>query len=434
MAQTDKIRFSDDPGRSELVQLGTLVRLRWMAVAGQSVAVAAGIFALDLDLALGPVLATISALIAANLIFQAFHPRPTARRGPLVALFLIFDIMQLGVMLGLTGGLNNPFAVLILAPATIGASVLPRRWAALSGLVALAAVGLIGLAYLPLMTRSGATLTMPALLRLGVWVALTFGIVFLGFYARRVWIEIQMMSNALMASREALAREQKLAEIGGVVAATAHELGTPLATIKLASSELRAALNDAPDLREDADLIHAQADRCREILRQMGRQGQSDHLGPLPLQALVEDAAAPHMDRAEISILIAPESEPPDAREQPEIGRRPELLHGLRNLIQNAVDHAESKVEITLFWSPTQIAVSVRDDGPGFPPHLIGRLGNPLLQRFRSPSRPNYEGMGLGLFIAKTLLRRCDAVLVFSNHTTGGAIATVKWPRKQQKT
>jgi two-component system sensor histidine kinase RegB len=236
----------------------------------------------------------------------------------------------------------------------------------------------------------------------------------------------------------ALAREQKLTDLGGVVAAAAHELGTPLATIKLVSSEMVSDLPEGSDLRDDAELIRDQADRCRDILRSMGRSGKDDlHLRQAPLVAVVEEAAEPHRDRGKDIVIEA------DEDNQAMIQRRPELVHGLRNLVQNAVDFAATTVWVEADTTDTAIMIRIVDDGAGYPPHLLGRIGDPFIRRRRTApdaQRPEYEGMGLGLFIAKTLLERTGAELTFANgqdpytgvarpNERSGAIVEVVWPR-----
>jgi two-component system sensor histidine kinase RegB len=251
------------------------------------------------------------------------------------------------------------------------------------------------------------------------------------------------MSDALLATQMALVREQKLTDLGGVVAAAAHELGTPLATIKLVSSELAAELDD-PDLREDACLIRDQADRCRDILRSMGRAGKDDkHMQFAPLDTVIREAAEPHSMRGkDIHYSVAPARG--GETEQPIVKRQPEVIHGLRNLVQNGVDFAERNLWIDAHWTRETLSITIADDGPGYPPQVIGRLGDPFLRRRRSDEdtakRPEYEGMGLGLFIAKTLLERSGADVRFSNGgdpfltadespARSGAMVTVTWPR-----
>ena len=281
----------------------------------------------------------------------------------------------------------------------------------------------------------------PFLFKFGFWVSNLIGIAFLGLYGRKVSTELANMSDALLATQMALAREQKLTDLGGVVAAAAHELGTPLATIKLISAEMASELQDNPALQEDALTIRAQADRCRDILREMGKSGKDDLLiRAAPLSEVLREAAEPHGQRGKTLHfnLQAKDSALPE----PFILRRPEIIHGLRNLIQNAVDFASGNVWIEGSWSEDVISVVIIDDGAGFPTQLIGRIGDPFL-RSRSPQtldRPEYEGMGLGLFIAKTLLERTGAAMSFANAAESlgskaqipqrrGAVVEAIWPR-----
>ncbi|PIE09143.1 MAG: two-component sensor histidine kinase [Rhodobacterales bacterium] len=351
---------------------------------------------------------------------------------------LLFDLGQLTLLLYLTGGLHNPFSMLLMVPVTVASMALSMRAALLVGAATVTLTSLLGLIHMPLRRIGGTALTMPEIFLLGHWVAIVIAVGFVALYTRRVSTEMQSMSQALLATQMALAREQKLTDLGGVVAAYAHELGTPLATIKLVGSELAMELDG--DLQQDAQLISEQADRCRDILHSMGRAGKDDlHLRQAPVGAVLDEAAEPHLDRGKKIIV-----ELTDPADQPVILRRPEVIHGLRNMIQNAVDFAASMVWIEATWTDRALTIRVIDDGRGYAPHLIGRLGDPFLRR-RKPTpendeRPGYEGMGLGMFIAKTLLERTGARLRFVNGAesfTGkarpgqktGAIAEITWPR-----
>ncbi|MEM9756422.1 MAG: ActS/PrrB/RegB family redox-sensitive histidine kinase, partial [Pseudomonadota bacterium] len=387
----------------------------------------------------------IGASVVSNLVAMAVFPETQRLSDRDAMLTLLFDLMQLSCLLFLTGGLNNPFALLILAPVTISATALTLRSTLLLGLTAIALVTALGRYHLPLTMGDGTEIALPELFLAGFWCAIVIGIVFLAAYARRVAQESHSMSQALAATQMALAREQKLTDLGGVVAAAAHELGTPLATIKLVSTELVDELEDRADLREDAALIRDQADRCRDILRSMGRAGKDDlHLRTAPLSAVLREAAEPHAARG---IDIVFDCGPADgaAAAQPVVRRMPEVIHGLRNLVQNAVDFAEQRVWVEAEWSRDTVRVRISDDGPGFPSDLLGRLGDPFLRRRpAAPSggaaRAGYDGMGLGLFIAKTLLERSGARLEFRNATDPflaedeypdqrGAVVEVIWPK-----
>lgn len=408
----------DERGRSNWVRLRTLVFLRSIAIIGQISAILVGYFAFDLALDLGWCFAVIGASVISNLVALFVYPENKRLSEREMVALLLFDISQLTMLLALTGGLQNPFALLILAPVTISATALRKPSTVLVSGIAVISTTFVALVNIPLMTNAGLVLQMPPIFVTGFWIAIVTGILFLAAYVRRVTSEVNAMSDALVATQLALSREQKLTDLGGVIAATAHELGTPLATIKLVSSELLDEIED-PSLREDARLISEQADRCRDILRSMGRAGKDDlHMRTAPLATVVQEAAEPHSARGrEIVYDIAPMAGATCA--QPEIWRRPEIIHGVRNLVQNAVDFAETQVWIDVHWSETRIIVRIADDGPGYPPNVLPRLGDPFLRRRESgrnqAERPEYEGMGLGLFIAKTLLERSGAELSFAN-------------------
>jgi two-component system sensor histidine kinase RegB len=430
------------------IRLRTLILLRWWAIAGQVTALIVAQRLYNLNLEIGLCYLVVGVAVISNLVASFVYPENKRLSETETLLVVLFDMLQLGLMLYLTGGLNNPFSILIVGPVTVSASALSSRSTLFLGLMAILIVSILTQFHLPLRTEQGFILRMPDVFLFGNWAAIVIAIVFLGVYSRWIVSEMDAMSNALQATQMALAREQKLTDLGGVVAAAAHELGTPLATIKLTSSELAQELSGNEELRQDAVLISEQADRCRDILRSMGRAGKDDlHLRKAPLTALIEEAADPHMDRGKtIHFEHGSSSGPLDS--QPTIHRRPEVIHGLRNLIQNAVDFARGNVWIESRWSETHISLRIMDDGRGYPQHVMARIGEPFMRRrgpIADPRRPGYEGMGLGLFIAKTLLERSGADLSFANATdvqkdgTGGhpdrtgAVVEVTWPRHRME-
>ena len=428
--------------RSDWVRLRTLLVLRWLAILGQTVTVVTTAFYLGLRVELGLCFLAIGASVVSNLIAMTIFPENQRLSDRDAMLTLLFDLSQLSFLLFLTGGLNNPFSLLILAPVTISATALTMRSTTILGVLAVLMITLLAVFHVPLTTVTGEVLQLPDIFIVGFWISIAIGIVFLSAYARRITSETHSMSQALLATQMALAREQKLTDLGGVVAAAAHELGTPLATIKLVSTELADELDGQPELAEDARLIRDQADRCRDILRSMGRAGKDDlHMRSAPLGALVREAAEPHEDRG-IEVRYDLAAGPGAPEQQPVIWRKPEVIHGLRNLVQNAVDFAESRVWIEVRWGAGQIRIRITDDGQGYPQDLLGRLGDPFLSRRargQGRDRPGYEGMGLGLFIAKTLLERSGAQVRFFNAADpflvaedmagkSGAVVEVIWP------
>ncbi len=431
--------------RGDWVRLRTLIALRWIAISGQLTAFLVTWRAFGLMIDIGPIALAIGSSALANIIAMFAYPESKRLSETEAMLIQLFDTAQLAFLLYLTGGLNNPFAVMLIVPVTISATALERRSTIILGSVAAALATLLCFFYRPLRLASG-PLELPELYLLGYWVAILTALIFLASYARRVSDETYSMADALAATQMALAREQKLTDLGGVVAAAAHELGTPLATIKLVSSELIEELADRPDLLEDMQLIAKQADRCKEILQSMGRAGKEDrHMRLAPVATVVYDAAEPHVSRGK-EIHFDIRARGGAGEREPYIHRRPEMIHGLRNLVQNAIDFAATQIWVAVEWTPSSIIVTIADDGPGFPPQIIGRIGDPFVRRGTPEQtekrRPEYQGMGLGLFIAKTLLERTGATLTFANATDPflgpadrpercGAVVEVVWPQER---
>ena len=436
MTQTG-IEYIDQNARSNWIRLRTLAMVRWFAITGQVSALVVGQQYFGLQLALIPCAVVIGMSILTNVIAVVIFPGSRRLSEAETVLTLLFDTLQLSLLLAFTGGLNNPFALLILAPVTIAATVLPTRSTLMLASCAIIMITLVSLAHISLRTLDGNILEMPAVFVFGFWVAIVTGILFISIYTRRVTVEMTSMAEALLATQMALAREQKLTDLGGVIAATAHELGTPLATIKLTSSELMEELSENEELRADASLIREQADRCRDILRSMGSAGKDDiHLHAAPWSAVVREAAEPHLNRGK-DVFFEYVGDLGEEPNQPFALRKPEVIHGLRNLIQNAVDFARTEVCVQIGWSETSLTVEISDDGQGFSPQVMNRIGDPFVKQrernSRQTARPGYDGMGLGLFIAKTLLERSKAILDFSNggQGLGGAVVFVSCPRSK---
>ena len=438
--------FLTEHRRGNWVRLRTMIMLRWAAIFGQLTALIVAQQWFNLSLELGLCYLAIGLSVIANLIAIAIFPQNKRLSATENMLMVLFDLLQLAFLLFLTGGLHNPFAILMLGPVLISAAVLTTRPTIVIAGIAILLVSLLSVYHLPLRTEEGFLLRTPNLFVFGKWLAMIIAIVFLSVYSRRVTSELHSMSDAVTATQMALAREQKITDLAGVVAAAAHELGTPLATIKLTSAEIAEELDDWPELKEDALLIRQQADRCRDILHSMGKAGKEDmQVRRAPLSEIIREAAEPHEARGKI---IHYEHSPGPGGEAtvPTVIRKPEIIHGLRNLVQNAVDFSRGNVWIDSLWTDDHISLRIVDDGAGYPHQLIGRIGDPFMRRRRSEQdkskRPGYEGMGLGLFIAKTLLERSGAELSFANATESymlrgtlgekcGALVEVSWPRSQ---
>jgi len=419
--------IASDPGISQRLRLNTLIRLRWLAVVGQSITVIFVAWGLGFPFPVMSCFALIFSSAALNMYLALDYPE--SHRLPPIAAFAIltFDALQLSGLLYMTGGLTNPFALLLTVPVVISATSLPLGMTAMLGGVVMAMSTLLAFFHLPLPWYDGAELAMPFVFTAGVWVALVSSITFTAIYAFRVAEEARLLANALSATELVLQREQHLSALDGLAAAAAHELGTPLATIALVAREMERSLGADEAHAEDVKLLRSQTERCREILKQLTSLSTESeaHLARLPLTSLVEEITAPHRDFG-ISIKLDP-----GERQGPEpVGRRnPGVIYGLGNLVENAVDFAKERVVIRWRWNDNEVAFAIVDDGPGFPPDIVGRIGEPYMSTRQGVERGG--GLGLGLFIAKTLLERSGATLVFSNSSKPGegAIVEISWPR-----
>ncbi len=408
-------------------RLTTLVRVRWLAVAGQTAAVMFVALYLQFAFPVGICFGLIAASAWLNL-YLAFRFPTNHRLNPAAAsLVLAFDVLQLAGLLYLTGGLQNPFVVLMIVPVIISATSLSARHTLALGLLVVVCTSVLIVRHMALPWYPGQTIDLPFLFVIGIWCAIISALGFTAIYAFRVAEEARLLANALAATELVLQREQHLSALDGLAAAAAHELGTPLATITLVAREMEKALGNEPKFREDVTLLRSQSERCREILKRLtslSSEGEPQ-LSQLPLTSLIEEVIAPHRDFG-ISIELVP-----GERTGPEpVGRRnPGVLYGLGNLVENAVDFAQAKVVMRWGWNESRVTLSIADDGPGFPAEIIDRIGEPYMST-RQGAEPG-GGLGLGLFIAKTLLERSGASLSFSNSNGPGegAVVEIVWPR-----
>ncbi len=426
-----------DNGRPT-VRLATIVRLRWIAVLGQLLTVGAVYLILGFPMPVAYCLATIALSAWLNVFLAIRFPARHRMSAELAALLLAYDILQLMVLLHLTGGIDNPFTILIVAPVVVSAATLPLRYTLGLGAVAMVATLLLVYEYWPLPWIPGLRFQLPFLYKMGVIAAVFCSMVFLALYAWRLANESRLMSEALSVTELVIAREQKLHALDGLAAAAAHELGTPLSTIFLVSKELERDLGEDSPHIQDVRLLRTQADRCREILRTLTRKPteQDPMHARLSVREMIDEAAAPYVERpikVEITSGAMPGADEKSLRE-PVGERQPGVIYGLGNIVENAVDYAKSRVEVGVTWDGSSVAVRIADDGPGFPLDLMDALGDPYVTT-RSAGDQKHQsragGLGLGFFIAKTLLERSGATVSLENRDEPetGAIVTISWPR-----
>jgi two-component system sensor histidine kinase RegB len=412
------------------VRLRTLVLLRWLAIAGQTGAALFVQLVLGFEVPLGAVLAVIATSAWLNLFLMIALPSQRLVKEWEAALQLAYDVVQLAILLALTGGIENPFLLLFIAPVAVSAAVLRPTTTAGLAAIAYLCIGGLALWHWPLPWAAGERLELPPLYQAGLAGAVLIGLGFTSIYAWRVAAEEERLNLALAAVQAVLAREQRLVALGGLAAAAAHELGTPLATIHLVAKEMARSLPPDSPLTEDVQLLVSQSERCRTILKQLSARPETRDVvhERMPLHAMLEEASAPHAAKGKaVHVRLEPSDEGLD---EPDVRRSPEILHGLGNLVENAVGFSTTQVEVAAVWSALEIKVAVRDDGPGFPPNVLPRLGEPYISERAAGQMGG--GLGLGFFIAKTLLERTGARLEFHNRPlpATGAVVTASWPRR----
>lgn len=422
---------SDIRYRRRFVRLDTILRLRWLAVLGQLAAIFIVVQGLEFDLPLIPCVTVIGFSALLNLALQiAFNPRRPLE--PLHAAGLLaLNIIELAALLFFTGGLQNPFSFLFLAPVLISATALPTRLTLGLGLLAIACATALGFVHLPLPWNSDEPLALPPIYMTGVWLSILLAIGVTSLYTFQVTEQAHKLSDALAATELVLAREQHLTQLDGLAAAAAHELGTPLATIFLISRELERSIEPDNPIAGELKTLSEQAKRCRDILAKLTQLSAGDApFDRMPLSTLIEETVAPHRDfgiAIKVRIAVAGSQEP--------VGKRnPAIIYGLGNILENAVDFARTEVEVNAWWNADTVEIVVSDDGPGIAPDLLKRIGEPYLSR--RPADGNHGGLGLGIFIARTLLERTGARLSFTNRTfpDHGAVVHITWPRERFET
>jgi two-component system, sensor histidine kinase RegB len=406
------------PGR---VRLYTVSLTRWVAVIGQLFTILFVHFSLGIALPLASLLPAVALSALVNLALGLGLKATTRLPERSAAALFAFDIAQLCYLLAATGGVQNPFAALLLVPVALAAVTLDLRSAV--GITALALVGvaILALATGPLPWRDGG-LTLPPLYRVAGWAALSLGTMLIAVFAWSVAEEARHRAEALTATQLALAREQQLSALGGQAAAVAHLLGTPLATISIIAKELVRELPDGSPLAEDAGDLLTQAKRCRELLAGLGKRADEDghqSFTRAPFTSLLEHIAAEY---ARPGVEVSVRLDLDDDTAEPNVALTPELRHSLANLIDNAIQFAASEVVISLRSSRAFLSLVIQDDGPGFPAEVLDWLGEPFLS-----TRREEGGLGLGIFIANTLLARTGAKVHFDN-TQQGARVSLSWP------
>ena len=431
LADMTEIADSDFHHAQRHIRLDTILRLRWLAVLGQLAAIFIVAQGLEFNVEIIPCVSIIALSAALNLVLQT-AANPMRRLEPMQAAGLLaLNIVELAGLLFFTGGLQNPFSFLFLAPVLISATALPARFTFGLGLLAVACASVLFFYHFPLPWDSEDPLVLPPVYLVGVWLSIALAIGVTSLYSFQVTEEARKLADALAATELVLTREQHLTQLDGLAAAAAHELGTPLATIFLISRELEKTVKD-PTIAADLKTLREQTQRCRDILSKITQLSSTGApFDRMKLSELMEEVVAPHRDFGvdiKVRIAVAAASEPVGSR-------NPAILYGIGNIVENAVDFARTTVEVNAWWNNDHIELVISDDGPGIPPDILNRIGEPYLSRRRPQDDGGGErrGLGLGVFIARTLLERTGAKVSFTNRIfpDHGAVVQITWPRQR---
>ena len=413
------------------LRLDTLLELRWSSIAVQTMAVLIASVGFNLNFNYRLCLLLIASSAVANIVLG--HSRPGGARLKVTgaAAVLSFDIALLTGLLYVTGGLSNPLAILYAIPILIAATALPGTITFALSIMALIQSCALIFVHRPLPWFGEQAIDFPILLTTSIWGALAFTVGLCSLFTSRISSENQKASDALLAVERVLEKEKHLTQLDGLAAAAAHELGTPLATIALVAKELRNDLPETDAVQDDLDLLRSQVERCRQILSKLAVLGQQedDFLDRISIDHLVHEIAG-----HQAALGRAIDYTKSGAGDEPVILKNAAMLHSLTNLIDNAADFARSKITIRATWSTDQVALEIKDDGPGYPADLLDKFGEPYLSASASKAdarRSGSSGLGIGLFISKTLIERSGARIIFTNSRgpETGAITRVIWPR-----
>ncbi len=402
----------------------TLVNLRWIAIIGQIIAINFVYFFLKLDLPIVETHIIISIGFITNIVLQ-FKIKTNQLRDLNSALFLIYDLLQLSVLLYLTGGIFNPFSLLIIIPTIVSSTFLSMGTTIILGTLT---IGLLFFLkeYHEILPGFGIhNFNFPEYYVAGALVSIIIGLVFLGYFGIKFSGETKKRSEALDKLQQVMAKEYELESLGGQAAAAAHSLGTPLATISVVAKELKKEIGDKSTYSKDLDLLISQAKRCSEILKQISKKEISDDqfINLIKVEDLLEEIIISFAENSDKKITLLNNND----RNKINIKRSPEIVYGLRNFIGNAIKFADEKINIELTSDDKTLTLLIDDDGPGFAEDVINLIGEPYLKS-KSKKINSKAGLGLGIFLGKTLLERKKARLIFFNKgNLKGASVKVSW-------
>ena len=405
----------------------TLTILRYIAIFGQLIAINIVFFYLELSFPIIESYVVIFFGLLTNLFLQ-FKVKVNQLKDTHASLFLLFDLLQLSMLLYFTGGILNPFSILLIIPAIVSSTFLSMGTTIILGLITSFLLFILTYFYLPLPGMNADIFNFPNFYKLGTLVSILIGLMFLSYFGIRFAGETKKRSEALNKLQEVIAKEYELESLGGQAAAAAHSLGTPLATISVVAKELKKEIGDNKEISKDIDLLVSQSKRCSEILKKISKKqiDEDNFLSSIKLEDLLEEIISSFKETSSKKIELYAEND----KNKIDIKRSPEIIYGLRNFIGNAVKFSKSKVKLDLKSDEKMIEIKINDDGPGIPEDIINQIGEPYIKS-KSKELSANSGLGLGTFLGKTLLEKQNAKLLFRrNSELGGALVVISWITK----
>ena len=402
----------------------TLTILRYIAIFGQFIAINIVFFYLELQFPLKESYIIILIGLITNLFLQ-FRVKVNQLKDSYASLFLLYDLFQLSSLLYLTGGILNPFVILLIIPTIVSSTFLSMGTTIILGVITSFLLFILSFIYLPLPGFDKNIFDVPNFYKQGILTAILIGLVFLSYFGIRFAGETKKRSEALRKLQEVISKEYELESLGGQAAAAAHSLGTPLATISVVAKELKKEIGGDKEISKDIDLLISQTKRCSEILKQISKKQIKEDvfLSSIKFEDLLEEIINSFKETSSKDINLIAEND----NNKIAIQRTPEIIYGLRNFIGNAVKFSKSQVNINLRSDQKIIEIKISDDGPGIPEDIIQKMGEPYIKS-KSKELSVNSGLGLGTFLGKTLLERQGGQLIFKrNSKLGGALVTLSW-------
>jgi len=391
----------------------TLTILRYIAIFGQFIAVNIVFFYLKLQFPIAESYLIIFLGFLTNLFLQ-FRVKVNQLKDTYASFFLLYDIMQLSILLYLTGGILNPFSILLIIPAIVSSTFLSMGTTIILGVLTSLMLFILTHFYLPLPGMDINIFSVPNFYKLGILTSILIGLIFLSYFGIRFSGESKKRSEALNKLQEVISKEYELESLGGQAAAAAHSLGTPLATISVVAKELKKEIGDNKEISKDIDLLISQTKRCSEILKKISKKQieEDSFISSIKLEDLLEEVINSFKETSSKRIELCVEND----KNKINIKRTPEIIYGLRNFIGNAVKFARTVVKINLKSDEKIIEININDDGPGIPEDIIDKIGEPYIKS-KSKELSSNSGLGLGTFLGKTLLERQNAKLLFRRNS-----------------